>query len=69
MADRKVSVVLESIGFSFYVYIPLFLHIVSLHTLRLENETNIPFDLIKNTYFHFPDCKTPPFYLVTSGGA
>jgi len=54
MADRKVSVVLESIGFSFYVYIPLFLHIVSLHTLRLENETNIPFDLIKKHLLPFP---------------
>jgi len=53
MADRKVSVVLESIGFSFYVYIPLFLHIVSLHILRLENETNIPFDLIKKHLLPF----------------
>jgi len=34
--------------FSFYVYIPLFLRIVSLHILHLKNETNIPFDLIKN---------------------
>jgi len=34
-----------------YMYIPLFLQIVSLHILRLTNETNIPFDLIKK-HFH-----------------
>jgi len=40
-------VVLKSIVFSFYVHIPLFLRIVSQHILRLENETNIPFDQVK----------------------
>ena len=46
--------------FSFYVYIPLFLRIMSLHILRLKNATNIHFDLIKNTYFPSicADCKT-----------
>jgi len=47
-AQRKVGVVLKSIVFfSFYVYTPLFLRIISLHILHLRNETNIPFDLIK----------------------
>ena len=59
MADRKVGVVLKSIVFfSFYVYIPLFLRIVSLHILRLKNETNIPFDLIKTLTSICADCKT-----------
>jgi len=51
MAERKVGVVLKSIVFSLYVYIPLFLRIMFLHILRFKNETNTPFDLIK----------TPPF--------
>ena len=55
MADRKVGVVFKSIVFfSFYVYIPLFLRMISLRILRLKNEINIPFDLIKNTYFRVP---------------
>jgi len=42
MADRKVGVFFNSIVFfSFYVYIPLFLPIVSVHILQLKNETNI----------------------------
>jgi len=52
MVERKVGVVLKSIVFSSYVYIPLFLRILSLHILCLKNERNIPFDLIKNTYLH-----------------
>jgi len=42
-----VGVVVKLIVFSFYVYIPLLLRNAYLHILRLKNETNIPFDLVK----------------------
>jgi len=57
MAGRKVGIVLKTIVFFLFVYIPLFLRIVFLHILRLKNETNRPFDLIKNTSI-CADCKT-----------
>jgi len=38
MVKRKVGVVLKSIVFFLYVYIPYFLWIVSLHILHLKNE-------------------------------
>ena len=41
MAERKVGVVLKSMVFSFYVYIPLFLRILSLHNLRLKKMRQI----------------------------
>jgi len=47
MAERKEGVVLKSIDFSFYVYIPLFSRVLSVHILYLKNETNSP--LTKNT--------------------
>jgi len=77
MAERKIGAVgwfSSGLLFSFYAYIPLFLRIVSLHILRLKNETNVPFDLIKNTYFHShwlqnSACGCRHFNLLTSGGA
>ena len=52
--ERKLGVVLKSIVFfSFYVHIPLLLRILSLHILRLKNETNIPFDLRKKHLLPF----------------
>jgi len=47
-------VVLKSIVFSYYLYVPLFLRILSVHILCLKNETNVPFNLMKNTSI----CKT-----------
>jgi len=59
MADRKEGVAVKSIvSFSFYVYIPLFLRIMSLHIFCLTSETNIPFDLIKALTSICADCKT-----------
>jgi len=55
MADRKVGVVLKSVVF--YVYISVFYE-SCVYILRLKNETNIPFDLIKTLTSIRVDCKT-----------
>jgi len=57
MAGRKVGIVLKTIVFFCLCIFLYFLRIVFLHILRLKNETNRPFDLIKNTSI-CADCKT-----------
>ena len=73
MAEWKVGVVLKSIAFFFLcVYYFIFMYLVYTY-FAFENETNIPFDLIK-TLNICADCKTLHVdaaidYIVTSGGA
>jgi len=60
--------------FSYYVYVPVFLRILSVHILCFKNETNVPFNLMKNTYLHLrclqnSACGCRHLCLVTSGDA
>jgi len=90
MADRKVGVVPINLFLGNHAYFPirlfffflcifLYFYESSLHILRLKNETNIPFNLLKTLRGLLPFALTAKLcmldaaifisYLVTSGGA